>query len=130
MRVIYEGFFVIDNLDHELQKDIENKHVTTEFRPANSHEHLYGTEATFIVTGYGNDSVNEGYSVKLAHCDNDELIELYNNIAIPHITLSVSLEGKPVNTANLEFNEHKYDGTTIRCKFGGFIGKPIFSVDN
>lgn len=121
MNVIYEAFFVIDDLDSCLEKDIENKHITTEFRPSKSHEELYGCEAKFIVTGYGNDEVNEGYSVKLISCESDELIELYNSISNPHITLSVSKEGKPVNTSKLTFDPAE-DDFTINTKFGGFIG--------
>lgn len=71
------------------RKNIENKHITNEFRPNKSHEELYGCEAKFIVTGYGNDGVNEGYKIKLISCKSDDLIKLYNNIVIPHITLSV-----------------------------------------
>lgn len=128
MSVLYEGFFVIDELNHTLKKDIEFKHITTEFKPTKTHEYLYGKEAIFIVTGYGNNNINEGYSVSLISCDNNELIELINNITIPHITLSVSLEGKPVNTAKLDFKPT--NSFKIRTRFGGFIGKPIFEGGN
>ena len=127
MNIIYEGFFVLDTLSSNLEKDIEFKHITTEFKPAKTHEYLYGTEATFVVTGYGNDSVNEGYKVQLVSCDSDELVELYRNILLPHITLSVSKEGKPVNTKNLTFIDSS--SLTIRTKFGGYIGKPIFDKE-
>ena len=123
MRVIYEAFFVMNELNSKLEKDIQYKHITTEFKPTTTHEHLYGLEATFIVTGYGNDGINEGYSVKLLSCENDELRELYNNISIPHITLSISNEGKPINTSKLNFISSSPD--IIKTKFGGYIGKPI-----
>ena len=54
----------------------------------------------------------------------EELKELYDNIDIPHITLSISEDGKAVNTQMLDFmptNEFK-----ITTKFGGFLGKPIY----
>ena len=127
MNVVYEAFFVQGPLASNLSKDIEFKHITTEFKPAISHEHLYDQQATFVITGYGNDEVNEGYSVKLVSCESDELRELYEAISIPHITLSVSSEGKAVNTKNLDFrltNEF-----TILTKFGGFLGKPIYKEE-
>lgn len=124
MSVVYEAFFVQGSLDSKLAKDIEFKHITTEFKPAKSHEHLYGQQATFVVTGYGNDEVNEGYKVKLVSCESDELRDLYEAIPIPHITLSVSPEGKAVNTKNLDFGPT--DEFTVLTKFGGFLGKPIY----
>ena len=124
MNIIYEGFFVQGSLNSTLLKDIEYKHITTEFRPTITHEHLYGQQAKFIITGYGNDEVNEGYTVEMISCESDELRELYENIALPHITLSTSAEGKPVNTKNIEFEPT--EEFTILTKFGGYIGKPIF----
>lgn len=124
MKVIYEAFFVQDDLLSTLSKDIEYKHITTEFKPSITHEHLYGQQATFLVTGYGNNRINEGYKVKLISCESNELKELYDNIDIPHITLSISEDGKAVNTQMLDFmptNEFK-----ITTKFGGFLGKPIY----
>lgn len=125
MGVIYEGFFIIDKMDSNLDKDIEFKHITTEFRPTKTHEHLYGTMATFTITGYANNGINEGCSVALKSCDNDELVDLFNNISVPHITLSVSNEGKPVNTKNLNFKDGFNGNTIVHAVFGGFIGKPI-----
>lgn len=127
MNVIYEAFFVQGQLNSKLSKDIEFKHITTEFKPAKTHEHLYGQQATFMVTEYGNDEVNEGYRVKLVSCESDELRELYEAIPIPHITLSISPEGKAVNTKNLDF-EH-IDEFIIFTKFGGFLGKPIYKEE-
>ena len=124
MKVIYEAFFVQDDLLSTLSKDIEYKHITTEFKPSITHEHLYGQQATFLVTGYGNNRINEGYRVKLISCESNELKELYDTIDIPHITLSISEDGKAVNTQMLDFiptNEFK-----ITTKFGGFLGKPIY----
>lgn len=124
MKVIYEGFFVINNLDSTLKKDIELKHITTEFKPNKTHEHLYGQYATFRAIGYGNDGINEGLKVEMVSCENEELKQLFDNIEIPHITLSVSSKGKPINTKNLDFNQDS--NIIIKCKFGAFIGKPIF----
>lgn len=124
MSVVYEAFFVQGTLPSKLSKDIEFKHVTTEYKPIISHEHLYGQEAKFIVTGYGNDNVNEGYKVQLVSCESDELRELYEAIPVPHITLSISPEGKAVNTKNLTFKPT--NEVVVLTKFGGFLGRPIF----
>lgn len=126
-KVIYEAFFIIDDLISKLSKDIEYKHITTEYKPIKSHEQLYGQEAKFLITGYGNDEINEGYKVKLISCESHELEELYNSIPVPHITLSISPEGKAVNTKNLEFKETP--NFTVTAKFGGFIGRPIFETE-
>lgn len=135
--IIYEGFFIIDELHGNLEKDIQFKHITTEFRPKVTHEHLYGTEATFMVDGYANDNINEGLSVYLKSCNSNELKEIiidkiYNgDIKIPHITLSVSATGKPINTSKLNFSQfHPNDEYLIHTKFGGFNGKePIFNKE-
>ena len=127
MNVMYEAFFVQSSLSSKLSKDIEFKHITTEFRPTKAHEHLYGKQATFVIIGYGNDEVNEGYKVKLVSCESDELRELYAAIPIPHITLSISPEGKVVNTKNLDFEP--IDEFVMFTKFGGFLGKPIYKEE-
>lgn len=127
MNPIYEGFFVKEDLPSKLAKNIEYKHITTEFKPAHPHEDLYGITAKFAITGYGNDSKNEGYLVKLVSCESDELIELFNSISVPHITLSTSIDSKPVNTKNLKFDS--FDGGIITAIFGGFLGKPVLTFD-
>ena len=124
---VYEGFFIRETLPHKLAKDIEYKHITTAFRPNHVHEDLYGTEAKFMIIGYGNDGKNEGYLVKLVSCESQVLIDLFNNISIPHITLSTSIEGKPVDTANIQFTP--YDGGVVTAIFGGFLGKPVLKFD-
>ena len=119
--IIYEGFFLHDtDVKGTLVKDVLHKHITTEFRPVNTHKHLYGAYASFTVTGYGNDGENEGYSVEMVECDNEELLDIYKNIKIPHVTLSTGKKGKPVDTANLEFTECQ--PLYITGRFGGFTG--------
>ena len=137
--IIYEGFFIQNNLTGKLSKDIEFKHVTTEYKPAKTHEHLYGAVARFKVTGYGNDGINEGLSVALSSIDvselgetrgkASELYELFQSIEVPHITLSISPEGKAVNTRFLDFSPQYKDDSTIIGIFGGFNGnKPILEA--
>jgi len=126
--VIYEGFF-ISGLEGSLDKLVKNQHITTDFRPENPHPELYGEKAFFIVTGYGNDGENEGLSVELygetkEHLK-EQLRELYEKIPVPHITLSVSEEGKPVNTSRLVFSGEKFKGRVLSATFGAFNGQGV-----
>lgn len=41
---------------------------------------------------------------RITLCEDEELRKLFNNISISHIILSVSKEGKPINTTKLDFN--------------------------
>lgn len=118
MGVIYEAFFINNGIKGKLENDIELKHVTTEFRPKVTHEEFYGSTAVFEVIGYGNDSINEGYLVKPISGD---AIGLLDSVEVPHITLSVSTEGKPVNTKNLDF--HPCERFQINATFNAFVGK-------
>lgn len=133
--IIYEGFFIWNDLESKLPKDIRFKHITTEFMPKVTHEHLYGQIATFKVTGYGNDGINEGYKVELIAAqttDRDELKleELYKKIEVPHITLSTSPEGKPVNTKNLKFEPLADDKPFIVItQFGDFADNRPYLYD-
>ena len=129
--IIYEGFFITDELHGKLEKDIQFKHITTEFRPKVTHEHLYGIEAGFVVIGYANDNNNEGLYISKMTSSDKELENLFNNIKVPHITLSISATGKPVDTAKLNFSQLNYnDYYMVWGKFGGFNGKePVFNKE-
>lgn len=117
--LIYEGLFITTTRG-SLARDIPNKHLTTGFRPAVEHRHLYGRRATFKVVGYGNDERNEGYLVKLLECQDTELRALIETVTVPHITLSVGTDGKPVDTARLEFTPVD-NGDVLEGVFGGFM---------
>lgn len=124
MSAKYEAFFVKNHMTGTLSKVIEHQHVTITFMPTKPNEHLYGIGATFTVTGYGNDGLNEGYRVRLKSCENEELVQLYNSVPVPHITLSIGAAGKAVNTANLEFED--VEPFDIYAVFGGFNERPYF----
>ena len=98
---IYWGIFFEDWLlpVGQLDRDIEHKHVTFEFRGYCPPE-LVGTEWTVEVLGYANDGANEGVSVLLP----DELLPAYLNPAQPHVTLSVSNGSSPKDTGWLDFD--------------------------
>jgi len=87
-----------------LVKKIPDPHITFAFKPAPGKlppEDLWGEKFDVVITGLGNDGNNQGYKVEIP----EELKKYYFNDAIPHITLSVSNIGKPVNTRNLLFKD-------------------------
>jgi len=123
MAVHYEGFRIPGDLPSTLDRDIVEKHITTEYKPAVAHDYLYGITAMFEVVGYGNDGQNEGYKVALRKIFADEtqeaeLREIFDKIPVPHITLSVANGAKPVNTRYLEFSP--VEPKTIIGIFTGF----------
>ena len=146
--VIYEGLFVLEHYNDienggfdgtriktepfrysSLNNPICYPHVTVAYKPEVTHEELYGTEISIIVKGYGNDGINEGYLVEFvpyfATTKGDKfskLCELLSNIEIPHITISISDEGKPVNTSKLKFEKLPMDKQfVLDGEFGAFV---------
>jgi len=110
--VIYFGLFFVppesdklfdtSKIGSVLDKKIPDPHVTFAFRPTPDKlppEELWGEKFDVTITGLGNDGNNQGYKVSIP----EELKKYYKNDAVPHITLSVSNVGKPVNTRNLSF---------------------------
>ena len=123
----YIGFFpepkqfyqLVDGLrSRKLHRQITFPHVTVLYMPEDALQPLFGTEAEITVTGYGCDGKNEGLEVTL-HCADPVLQELIRQIPVPHITLSVSRSGKPVNTRFLQFSP--VEPITFRAVFGGFL---------
>ena len=126
---IYTGvFFDADNLYRQvgryrispLEKQIPSPHVTVSYMPYpfEVNEQLYGTEVTVTVVGYANDEKNEGVRVKL-DCENEKLKTLFSRITVPHITLSVARDSKPVRTGALTFSPVD-DQIELRGKYGAF----------
>jgi hypothetical protein len=120
---IYTGvFFTASNIYAKitpaLSKKIDNPHVTVRFRPESVDKRLFGAEVAASVVGYACDGRNEGWRVEL-HSDNVALQDMLDRIAVPHITLSVSEDGQPVDTAKLHFHAIK-PFAIAGGKFGGF----------
>ena len=78
-------------------------HITFEYKPSCVDTKLFGTKICVEIIGYGNNGENEGVLV-IPKCDNEEISKVLSTIKTPHITLSVSECGKPVNTRYLTFN--------------------------
>jgi hypothetical protein len=157
-KIIYEGFFLTASKGFKgsLEREIENKHITTDFFGSNSdkptHPEFYGMSATFKIIGYANDGKNEGFlidkdSIKItADYTFDEakgefrkndpkliknFIKFYNEAMkdrIPHVTLSVSKDGKPVDTKDLEFEPVR---TPFTCSaiFAGYTDKGELTIN-
>ncbi len=109
-QVLYEGLFVNKDELHQkiqprLEKPIERPHVTTFYRPNETRQlnlDSLGSGARIIAIGYGNDGKNEGLLVRV-EADDPAIQEACDALETPHITLSVSRDGRPVNTAYLDF---------------------------
>ena len=139
--VIYEGLFVYEWNDvcegmvrqetpfecATLENPINNPHITVVYRPAIDHNDFYGADVYAVVRGYGNDGINEGYLVELIPGDgkkarNIEFCKLLCDIKTPHITLSVSNDGKPVDTNKLTFETLPMNEQfVLECRFGAFV---------
>lgn len=113
-KIIYTGvFFDMPALYSEMNKrlarkklyrEIERPHVTVQYKPKEVNTSLFGQEVEFTVTGYAVDGRNEGVAVQFSKDGlSQELRELLETIKVPHITLSVSKNGRPVDTGRLHF---------------------------
>lgn len=128
MSVIYNALFV-DNEERaklltvgskHLSKINTEPHVTLHFRPTaeNTYRNLWGGKATLKVVGYANDGKNEGVLVKVKA--EDTLLQvLFDSVKTPHITISVSEDCKPVDTAKLDFQ--LCAPITLKATFGAFV---------
>lgn len=120
--VVYEGFF-FKNLGGMLKSVVEHQHMTTQFMPTFYHTIMYGKKAKFKVVGYANDGKNEGLKIVMIEGD-EKMRALYGLAPNPHITLSVSEEGKPIDTGDLNFYEIE-NGPVLEGVFGGFCGTTL-----
>ena len=100
-----------------LSRIIEHPHVTFAYRPDTVDTALFGEAVTLCVTGYGNDEKNEGLRVSI-QTENEQLRAMAEAIAVPHITLSVSETGEPVDTAKLTFSP--VEPFCLTATFGGY----------
>ena len=97
--------FVNDNITKDrLSRVIDNPHVTFAFRPSEYNYDLIGKLAMLKVVGYACDGKNQGLQVEMDDTSNPEILAEFEKIRNPHITLSVSADGKPVDTGKMEFS--------------------------
>ncbi len=124
MKVIYCGFFIergefLRAFEPKLARAIEFPHITTAFRPGGTelHEDLLGREIEVCAAKYGNDGRNEGIVVGFRGGD-ERAKAVFNTIALPHITISVAEDAKPVDTAQLDFTP--CEEKILRARYGWF----------
>lgn len=130
---VYVGYFLepdqlsalLDGLDSQgfggrrLRREIGCPHVTLGYMPQDAHEDLFGETRSMTVVGYGNDGRNEGVEIVLGNDANDTLIELGRSVPLPHVTLSVSEDGRPVDTRDIEFQPLD-EPIELTGRFGGY----------
>ena len=96
--------FVNDNIAKDrLSRVIEKPHVTFAFRPKEYNPDLIGKLVMLKVVGYACDGKNQGLQVMMEETSNPEILAEFKKIKNPHITLSTSADGKPVDTGKMKF---------------------------
>lgn len=92
------------NLERKaLSEAVSSPHVTFVYSPVYVPWNLLGEEITVKAVGYGNNGENEALKIEFLELPAG-LKALAAEIAVPHITLSVSENGEAVNSRDLEFN--------------------------
>lgn len=134
MKILYEGFFCSDE---EVKKAFEQMssvrfsklpksyHVTTEYKPEITHEHLYGQRVKIRAIKYKKDNnlihdekqtANEGFQVQII-TQNQELHDILRHINKNwHIT--GSFDDCAVATNLIDFS----NGTTCNFEFDAIFG--------
>lgn len=145
-RVIYEALFVfeLDDYDVEYPEWVQRvaplneatldigigfPHITVAYKPLETHERFYGRTVHAITDGYGNDGINEGYSIDLIperwlYGDGSNFDDFCSLFAAEqyHMTISVSENGRPVDTGKLKFSALPINKRHVfECHFGAFV---------
>lgn len=111
---LWYGIFLNEDMEGELANQIDHQHVTFGFKVTPPEGIDWNAEFPITLTGYGNDGINEGYSCEFP----EELDFAYDASPTPHVTVSVSDDGKPVDTRDLDFDP--IDPIVVYGKFGYF----------
>ena len=129
--IIYTGTFVDANELYQkyppkLDQPTAEPHVTAVFRPQDDAQlHLgdLGAEVRITPIGYANNGMNEGILVK-CESDDQNIQTVLDGIRVPHITLSCSKDGNPVDTGKLEFElfDEPDKKEEIKGYYGIFVG--------
>lgn len=123
-KMIYWGlFFPTTTTDNSLSNVVKFQHITFGFKvkPPVGLNGRWGRIAETTIIGYGNDGENEGYKIELHGWK-----KFYRSNATPHITISVSENGKPVNTGKIKFDKCEEIDYTGRWGWFGSDGKVHF----
>lgn len=110
--VKYQGIFfdtsatamIKDNSTVLLENLIANPHITFEYKPEHCiPSELFSKEYNIHILSEGNDGTNHGYKVIIP----EELKRYYFGADMPHITISIGANAKPINTALIKFDVNK-----------------------
>ena len=135
MKYIYTGvFFNLSELINKfncyigavrLANTIENPHITFSFKPAQVDEKIFGLPMKFEVVGYACDGHNQGLQVRAVTLPK-RVREEFDKITNPHITISVSENGKPVDTGKLKFMPIE-NPFYITGKYGAYTSEGVLT---
>lgn len=106
-------------------KRIRHPHMTVIYHPDVIPYDLIGEKINISVYGYASDENNEGVGVHCS-CSNPVLSDMLGKIRNPHITLSLSENGRAVHTGNLEFLP--CEPTVLTAVFGFFADNGIVYI--
>lgn len=121
--ILYIELVLDKSLEGSLAHVIGHQHITLIFNPTDAQASEYislietgKTIYSYESIGYGNDGINEGYSVVIK-----EEIPYYNTFR-PHITTAVAEGASAIGTGSLKFKN-------INKKFSGTCHLNIFYND-
>ena len=109
--------------DERLERKIMKPHVTFTYMPESVREDLFGMPTKFRVIGYACNGINQGLQVE-ATTMHAGLKDEYAKVKTPHITISVSTNGKPVDTGKLKFVPIE-NPFYIIGRYGAFDGEKV-----
>lgn len=132
--ILYSGIFFDKNTSNiikkyeikRLAKSNEFLHCTFKFKPSeneiNEFNKILGKNVELALLGYGSNDKNSGFNVKIP----GEFEQFYINydldskLTTPHITSSISNDGNPIDTKDLEFVKFT-EPIKVTGKFGYFV---------
>lgn len=123
--VIYQGIFFKDlpSPPVSLEKNIDNPHITFAYKPTDDiifSKDILGKEVKVTIVGFGYNKKVAAWAVVFP----DEFYHIYHNDCFPHITISVGLDGKPIDSKKIK-HWRCIKNVSIVGKFGYFDGTNV-----
>ena len=144
-KVIYLAIFInpddiqrlIESQGEKLPKEVKNMHCTFKYQPSEEEiknfSKLLGKDIELKVVGYCSDGKNSGYEIELSpeqdsvytnsHSVNNEKAVPTVERTTPHITTSLGIGEKPVNTGFLQFSRKGFQPFIVHGKAGFFTSR-------
>lgn len=115
---------ILKNEKVHLEKVPKNFHCTFCFKPYNLDffNKIIGTEVEIRLVGYACNGENSGFEVKLDknYANFFKNYDENRKLKTPHITTSLSIEGKAKNTKDLKFEKLDRE-IVLKGRFGYFV---------